>query len=322
MGSSSDIDLSLANIYKAWQLFRAGKRLSYDIEWFQYDLEANLLDLAGDLQKGRYVHGSYRHFEVQDNKRRNIAVASVRDRVVHRLLYEYLLPIWDPHFSYDCWSCRPGKGLLGAISRAQYFTTRYDRSWLWRSDIAKFFDHVDHDVLVRCLKMRVKDENVLILLNNLIDSYSTIRMHTGIPIGNLTSQIFANIYLNEFDRFVQHSLKPLGYLRYGDDFVLWCLNIKQATEMFCKGGVFLADQLGLRLHDINNILQPSANKLHFLGVEIWPRGHRLDKRMRVRINQRVSATNIASYEALLKHHGSDKAKKLLTWDKLALLDIL
>ena len=119
MGSSSAIDISLANIYRSWQLFRRGKRAARDVEEFQFNLESNILSLARDLQRGTYQHGGYHHFEVQDNKKRLVAAATVRDRVVHRLLYEYLVPIRDKHFVYDVWSCRPNKGLLGAIARTQ-----------------------------------------------------------------------------------------------------------------------------------------------------------------------------------------------------------
>jgi len=135
-----------------------------------------------------------------------------------------------------------------------------------------------------------------------------------LPIGNLTSQILANVYLNEFDRFVQHELKPLGYVRYGDDFILWGANQWAVSVFQERGQIFLLNKLGLSLHAVNHALQPSQQKLHFLGIEIWPQGHRLDKRMRGRIDTRVNSKNVASYRALLQHHGSKKAQKQFMWE--------
>jgi retron-type reverse transcriptase len=121
MGSVESIDLSLKNIWKCWFAFRAGKRATLEMHDFQYHLEKNLYKLFLDLNNGRYRHGGYKKFIVCDNKRREISVASVRDRVVHRLIYDYLEKIYDKTFIYDAWSCRKEKGLLGAIERTQEF---------------------------------------------------------------------------------------------------------------------------------------------------------------------------------------------------------
>jgi RNA-directed DNA polymerase len=120
MGSES-IDLSIKNIWKSWFAFRKGKRAGLEMHDFQYHLEENLYELFQNLNNGRYRHGGYRKFIVCDNKRREISVASVRDRVVHRLIYDHLEKIYDKTFIYDAWSCRKGKGLLGAIGRINVF---------------------------------------------------------------------------------------------------------------------------------------------------------------------------------------------------------
>ncbi len=112
----------------------------------------------------------------------------------------------------------------------------------------------------------------------------------------------------------------MGYVRYGDDFVLWCANAKQAEEVFIKGREFLFDQLHLCLHHTNNVVQPTVKKLHFLGVEIWPEGHRLDQRMRLRMKQRTTSKNIASYQALAQAHGSLQERKWLLWESINFLD--
>ena len=138
----------------------------------------------------------------------------------------------------------------------------------------------------------------------------------------MTSQIFANIYFNEFDRFVKHRLKPLAYLRYGDDFIFWVTNKSKAVDLRKQGEMFLNNELSLTLHEVNDVLQPAQHKLHFLGMEIWPSGHRLDRRMHSRIEQKVTLDNLASYRELLQKHGSKQLIKQFTWESLAALEDL
>ncbi|MDD2758609.1 MAG: hypothetical protein PHD72_04590 [Patescibacteria group bacterium] len=166
------IDLSLYNIWQSWFKFRRGKRKIKELEYFQYFLEDNLWRLFADLNHGQYTHGPYRHFTVKDNKRRDIAVASVRDRVVHRLVYGYLVEIYDQTFIYDAWSCRKGKGLIGAIARTEKMFKKYSQSFVWRADIAKFFDNVKQGTLLDILSRRVKEARATDLLNKIIGSYS------------------------------------------------------------------------------------------------------------------------------------------------------
>lgn len=172
-GKTSDIDFSVANIWKSWRNFRKGKRNSRAIIEFEYYLEQNLWQLRRNLITGGYRHGGYDKFVVHDTKPREIAVAGVRDRVVHRLLYDYLVTVWDKTFIYDVWSCRHGKGLHAGIRRAQTFMRRYPEAWVWRADIRKMFDSIDKDVLKKLLRRRLTDEKALILLDKIIDSYST-----------------------------------------------------------------------------------------------------------------------------------------------------
>jgi len=128
MIGSESIDLGLKNIYKSWFRSRKGKKPSYDLDHFQYNLEKELQGLYWDLNNGTYKHGDYRKFIVTDNKKREISVASVRDRMLHRLFYDYLVDIFDKIFVCDAWSCRNGKGLMGAIDRAQVFIKKYAKS--------------------------------------------------------------------------------------------------------------------------------------------------------------------------------------------------
>ncbi len=169
MGSES-INFSLSNLYKCWRLFRSGKIASREIIEFEYFLENNLRRLEADLISGNYRPGDYRQFVVIDNKRRLIKIAPVRDRVVHRLLYEYLKPIFDKTFIYDAWSCREGKGLIGAIKRTQEFLRRQSAGYVWRSDIKKFFDNVNQGILFGLIARKISDDRVLAIMRKIIFS--------------------------------------------------------------------------------------------------------------------------------------------------------
>jgi retron-type reverse transcriptase len=138
---------------------------------FEYNLEYNLLRLCADLNSDNYQHGSYTHKIVNEKKRRDIHVAEVRDRVVHRLVYDYLVPIVDSKFDYDVWSCRKGKGLYSALVRTQQLLSKYPNAWVWRADVTKFFDSVHKPNMEQMLRRHVSDKAALCLLGIVIDSY-------------------------------------------------------------------------------------------------------------------------------------------------------
>ncbi|PJC38007.1 hypothetical protein CO045_02470 [Candidatus Peregrinibacteria bacterium CG_4_9_14_0_2_um_filter_41_14] len=320
MGSEELIDLGLSNIWKAWFAFRKGKRMSDEMHEFQYHLESRLFELHKDLNEGTYKHGNYRHFMVCDNKRREISVSPIRDRIVHRLLYDYLVPIWDKTFIYDAWSCRKGKGLLGAIERTHQFLKSYPNSYIWRSDVQKFFDNVDQRVLFELLKRRVRDRRALLLIREVLKSHSTHAEGVGMPIGNLTSQIFSNIYLNELDRLVKYELKPQAYLRYGDDFVLFEADEKKLENMKAVTAEFLSEELKLTLHSKNNLIVKARHGLKFLGTQLWSSGRRLSKRNKIRITSRLNPRNTPSYHGVISKHGNEKMQKWLNWRVHMLMD--
>lgn len=162
------IELSLENVWRSFRAFRKGKYASEELIDFEYYLEQNLFQLADELQKGRFQPGVSRTFMVSDNKRRKISVSPVRDRVVHRLLYDYLVPLYDHTFIYDVWSCRKGKGLDGAVERTQKFLAKYPKAYVWRSDITKFFDSVNRQILFSIISEKIKDLKALLLLKCLI----------------------------------------------------------------------------------------------------------------------------------------------------------
>jgi len=262
MTDNSSIDLSVANIWQTYRDFRRGKKPSLQIREFEANLLNNIQDLAIDLQQNTYHHGPYIHMIVNDTKRRDIAVAGVRDRIVHRLLYNHLVPIFDKHFMYDAWSCRRGKGLHAALARAEYFTRKYNDYWVWRCDITKFFDSVDTGVLEDLISMKVQPGKVLELVTHVIDSYGS---GGGVPIGNLTSQLFANIYLHELDLKMTHDNRVLAYMRYGDDWLCYAHNKVVLTELAADISFYLKDTLKLTINPRITSIQKVNVGFKFLG---------------------------------------------------------
>lgn len=309
------VDSSLSQIWHSWQKFQRGKRKSSEMEEFSYHLEENLSNLHFDLESGHYRHGTYREFTVCENKKRSIRVASIRDRVIHRLLYDYLVRIYDHTFIFDLWSCRKSKGLTAAIMRAQKFLSNNPKSFVWRVDIKKFFDNVDQNVLMQILERKIRDRGTLSLLNEVIKSTDK-----GIPIGNLTSQIFANIYLNEMDRYIKNELEIKHYLRYGDDFIILSPDLDQLRGFRTSVMAYLSDSLKLSINTQADIITKAKEGIHFLGVEIYPSGRRLSRRNWQKIITRLSLANYSSYSGLVKQNCSDNKKQIVNWLVLDLLD--
>lgn len=318
MIGNESIDLGLKNIYQSWFRYRKSKKPSRDLDHFQYNLDEELRNLHYNLDNGTYKHGDYRKFTVTDNKKREISVASITDRVVHRLFYDYLVEIFDESFEFDAWSCRKGKGLMGAIDRAQQFMKKYKNGFVWRADICKFFDNVNHDVLFQLLKRKIRDEKVLFLLKKIIDSFE-VTEGVGMPIGNLTSQIFSNIYLNELDRFIKYKIKCKAYLRYGDDFVIFSRDKDKLSRIKVQAIDFIKNKLKLNLHAKNNLIVETKRGLKFLGVVLYPSGRRLSKRNQNRIKDRISFCNSGSYWGVISQHGNLENIKSFQWDLFLLL---
>lgn len=317
------IDLNISNLWYAWRKFRKGKRRSAELENFNYYLENNLFNLTKALNDGLYRHGGYKIFYVTDNKKRRIAVASIRDRIVHRLLYEYLVPIYDSTFVSDAWSCRRGKGLLGAIKQTQQLLHQYPQSFVWRADVVKFFDNVDRGVLFGLLQKQIVDNRALRILREVTESSLSREQEAsskGIPIGNLTSQIFANIYLNEFDQFIKKTLRPQGYVRYGDDFIAIAPTREAIDQIERDATFFLHRRLDLVLHEKNNVIVRARHGLHFLGMRIYPAGRTLNKRNLARIKNRLTIKNIVSYSGLIKKHMKLKHIKEFQWEAMEKLE--
>ncbi|PIP30690.1 hypothetical protein COX25_03400 [bacterium (Candidatus Howlettbacteria) CG23_combo_of_CG06-09_8_20_14_all_37_9] len=304
--------ISLENLFESWQEFKYRKRKKPDVKLFERYLEDNLFSLHKELKNKTYRHDDYTSFYITDPKLRHIHKAVVRDRVVHNAVYRILYPIFDASFIYDSYSCRIGKGTHIAVRRLENFARKVGRNYtgpcfVLKCDVRKYFDSVDHKVLKEIINRRVKDENVLWLINGIIDSFkvkgktnsfchseSPIRPRTGfdsesilagsqiksgmtkkqeekgMPIGNLTSQLFANIYLNELDQFVKHDLQIKYYLRYCDDFVILSDNIGYLKSICAEIDYFLKENLKLSLHPQKVTIRKFREGIDFLGYVVLP----------------------------------------------------
>lgn len=173
---------------------------------------------------------------------------------------------------------------------------------------------MDQEVLLKILSFRIKDNTTLKILKEVIDSFTSVTGgKIGMPIGNLTSQIFSNIYLNELDRFVKHRLKAKKYLRYGDDFIIVEHDVEKLKSFRIQTTNFLNRELKLQVNPKSDKIMKAKHGLKFLGIRFWPSGRTLIKRNRQRIQQRLNLRNISSYSGLVKKHGNAKQVKRFNW---------
>lgn len=317
--------ISVENLLEAWKDFRKGKRNRLDVLEFQSDLIQQITSLHQELQAKTYRHGGYRHFRISDPKPRDIHKASVRDRLLHHALHRTLYPFFDKRFIADSYSCRVGKGTHKAMNRLHIFAHIISKNhtrtvWVLKCDIRKFFASIDHMVLKDILRECIADPNIGRLLEGVIDSFcSPHSLHDdtltyssmsvcpkGLPLGNLTSQLLVNIYMNEFDQFVKNGLKVRYYIRYADDFVILSADREELRSLCRHIGIFLRDRLRLELHPHKVFIRTLASGVDFLGWVHFP-DHRVlrtvaKRRMFRKIREKKGNTQtLQSYLGLLRH---------------------
>ena len=264
---------SFQNLHQAYLKARKCKRYRNEILKFSYNLEANLTDLQKELSNQTYQHGSYREFTVCDLKKRQIKAPCFRDRVVHHALCNIIEPIFDKGFIYSSFACRKEKGTHKAIKRLKKFiksvqSKSFPKTYCLKCDISKYFDSIDHKILFSLVKRKIRDKKVLWLIKKILSS-SYKEICIGIPIGNLTSQLFANIYLNELDQFIKHGLRIKYYIRYMDDFLVLNYTKRDICQTKEKIQNFLQDKLELELHPKKADISPREKSIHFLGYQIF-----------------------------------------------------
>ena len=288
-----------------------------DVAIFSLNLSRNIFDLHSNLLNKTYQHGGYIAFAINDPKPRSIHKASVRDRLFHHAVYRVLYPYFDKKFIFDSYSCRNFKGTHRPLERFCYFARKVSRSnkrtcWVLKCDIRKFFASIDQSILMDILKRHNLDSDTLSLLGNIITSFETSR-GKGMPLGNLTSQLLVNVYMNEFDQFVKHKLKVIYYIRYADDFVILHHNKDFLTHMRHGSNIFLEEKLKLKFHPDKVFIKTLSSGVDFLGWVHFPH-HRIlrtvtKRRMMKKLSENYSKESKASYLGLIKHGNTYKLKK-------------
>jgi RNA-directed DNA polymerase len=308
--------ISPENLLLAWREFLKGKRGKADVQKFGRNLIDNIFELHLELKSHTYRHGDYHAFNISDPKPRNVHKACVRDRLVHHAIYRQLYPFFDRGFIHDSYSCRLEKGTHKAMNRFRDFAYKVSRNnrgtcWILKCDIRKFFASVDHEILMGILRKNIYDSRLLWLLSEVVGSFS-VKSGVGLPLGNLTSQLLVNIYMNELDQFVKHHMKAKYYIRYADDFVLVSDNREQMEHYIPLIQDFLWNRLKLNLHPNKVFIKTLAAGVDFLGWVHFP-DHRVlrtttKKRMIRKLNNEPIAEAITSYLGMIGHGNTNRIK--------------
>ncbi len=281
--------ISFQNLLKAARLSERCKRFKNSTARFNFFLEKELWNLHDELANKTYKPGEYHHFLIFEPKKRIISAAPYRDRVVHHAIHNILEPIFDPVFIHDSYATRKGKGTHAAINRFQEFARK--TKYTLKCDIRQYFPSIDHDILLSLIRKKIACNDTLWLIKKILTTDFAChpisnQQRTGIPIGNLTSQFFANIYLNGLDHFIKEGLGCRYYLRYMDDFMilhddkdfLWL--VKMEIQKYLQA-------LHLELHENKCRIFRTRNGIPFLGLMVSPDWRRLKRANVIRFKQRL-----------------------------------
>ncbi|QIB26117.1 reverse transcriptase/maturase family protein [Caloranaerobacter azorensis] len=333
------------NLYKAYLEARKSKRFRSDVLEFTVNLEENLIEIQNELIWKTYEVGKYREFYVYEPKKRLIMALPFRDRIVQWAIYRKIFPVFDRQFINDSYACRKGKGTHKAADRLQYWLRKVSRKpekWYYlKLDISKYFYRIDHDILMGLLKKKIADKDLLWLLDKIINSEDMKfglplgvdpdqvsdedrLFDVGIPIGNLTSQMFANLYLNELDQYCKHKLKLRYYIRYMDDVIILHSDKKHLHEVKSEIEKFLNERLRLHLNN-KTAIRPINAGIEFVGFRIWPTHRKLKKKTALKMKKRIKYikkayargeisfdqvnSTMQSYFGIMQHFNSYNLKK-------------
>jgi retron-type reverse transcriptase len=283
---------SYKRLAMAWFRYRRGKRRVPTVAAFELDREAELVRLGRELAEGSWRHSAYREFVISDPKPRRITAAAVRDRVVHQVVFEEVERAFEPTFLPVSFSARKGRGVHLALDEVERAIERMRRKRVWpiwtlKGDVRKFYDSIDHQILLRLLARRIKDPELTRAIESIVGSSCSSRgPGKGIPIGNLTSQVFANVYLHELDRYAVHGCHAPGYFRYADDVLVLGNSRADVEALAARLRAFAWENLALDL-----VLRPArvlSTGIDFLGSILWPYGRTLRPKTRTRVIQRVA----------------------------------
>lgn len=286
--------ISVENLLVAWKKFRKGKQSKPDVFNFEMDLENNLFELHNLLISGKWNPSPYKEFLIYDPKLRKISKASVQDRILYQAVYQTLYQIFDSTFIFHSYSSRNFKGIYAGIFSLEKYINKISKNYTFschilKCDIKKFFDSVDHNILFNLTSKKITDPNFLLLIKQIIYSFEKTT-GKGLPLGNVTSQIFSNIYLNELDQYIKHNLKAKYYVRYCDDFVIVSDSRLFLVDCLGKIKIFCQERLLIDIHPQKIIFRKAHQGIDFLGYVIL--SHRLILRTKTKNRMLKKLTNL------------------------------
>lgn len=285
----------------AFRKARKGKTKKWYVKRFEANLDDELLRLKHELETRTYSPKPLKRFVIRDPKTRVIHASAFRDRVVHHALCNIIEPVFDKTFIHDSYANRKGKGSLAALKRFDEFKRKVSSNgrlvrnakdnnmvigYALKADIKHYFPSVDHGILMSAIERKVKDPNVLQLIRKVLDN-NTSKTPKGMPIGNLTSQLFANIYLNDLDHFIKHELRAKFYLRYVDDFIILDISKDRLMRFRKKINGFLKERLNLELHKEKSQVYPLYKGIGLLGFRAFYHYRLPEKRNLVKLEKRM-----------------------------------
>lgn len=288
IGKLFNIITSFENLYYASLQARAGKRGKANVALFERNIEEEILQLQAELSDKTYRPGGYREFTIYERKTRKISAAPYRDRVVHHALCRVIEPVFERTFIQDSYACRTGKGKHMAVDRCTEYARKY--KYVLKTDIRKYFPSLDHEILFAKIARKIKCRDTLWLIRMIIDGsnaqeevieyypgddlFAPFQRRRGIPIGNLTSQFFANIYLNDLDHFAEERLGCRAYILYVDDIVVFENDTRRLWEISRDITDFLQVER-LTIHPEKTFVQPVTEGIDHLGYRVFPTHRRL-----------------------------------------------
>jgi len=275
---------SFQNLLLAYNKAKKGTKQSPETSEFFFNLEKNILELSEQIKNETYKPAPYTYFEIYDPKQRTISVASFTDSVIHHAIVNVLEPIYEKIFIYHSYATRKNKGTHKAVYQAQKYLRK--NKWFLKNDIKKYFNNINQQILLNIISRKINDKKLLTLIEKIITNGGVNDI--GLPIGNLTSQFFANVYLNELDYFIKQNLHCKYYVRYMDDFIVFDNNKENLKKYLSEITTFIDNNLNLLLKENAIVLNQQLNGLSFLGTKIYPSTIRVKQENLKRINKKIN----------------------------------
>ena len=296
--------ICIKNLIKAWQEFKKGKRSKSDVAEFELNLENNLFELHNSLDSEEWKPDPYKEFSVYDPKLRKIHKASVRDRILYQAVYQVLYQIFDSSFIFHSYSSRNSKGIYAGINCFEKYINKVSKNntrvcHVLKCDIRKFFDSIDHDILFGLISKKITDENLSLLVKQITSSFEKTQ-GKGLPLGNVTSQLFSNIYLNELDQYIKHNLKVSHYVRYCDDFVIVSDSKIFLYACLEKIKIFCRERLFIDIHPDKIVFRKAQHGIDFLGYVSLPHRRVLRTRTKERLLKKLTNLKNLFAKGLIK----------------------